>query len=345
MPAAPPASSATKAKQSSAAQEAKALQAFLNTHAAELEQLPNGKIRCTLTNTDLPARLPTLQHYWQGPALARAREAISDAELAEKYPTLQPHKSNKSKLYCTLTRLTLNRRRSHVEAHVKGKKYQKEQAKQEERRREREERERKRREKESGKDDDVESRLPEGALEEDSEEADAENENEEEDEGEVEETQEEEEEWEQEEEEQEEEEEEEEDMPIVRRVAAPASRKRKSREEEKEAHAHESDEDGDEQAEEDEDEDEEEEEEEEEQEQKQKRPTAHARGKAIIPQPAAQQREKHHKQQRVQHTNGDGSAVNGHTNKRQAVGAVKETVNKPHMNGNKRTGQAAGKKR
>ena len=224
MPAAPASSSgADQATHMSAAKEAKALQAFLTTHAAELEQLPNGKIRCLLTSTDLPARLASLQRYWTGPALARAREAISDAELAEQYPTLQPHKTNKNMLFCTLTRLTLNRRRSHVEAHLRGRRYTKEWDKREERRLAREERERKRREKESGKDDDVEARLPVEVLEDEDEDDDADEVDEQHDEVEDEDEGEEAEEEQQEEQENEDED----DMPILRKVAVPATRKAK----------------------------------------------------------------------------------------------------------------------
>ena len=340
---------AGKAKPLSAAQEAKQLQAFLTTHAAELEQLPNGKIRCLLTHTDLPARLAPLQQYWTGPALARAKEAVSDAELAERYPRLQAHKSNKNKLFCTLTRLTLNRRRSHVEAHVRGKKYQKAQEAEEQKRRAREERERKRREKkESGKDDDVEARLPEGVLEDDVEdEAEADEGRADEDDEDVEDD------GEGGEAERERVEDDEEDMPIVRKVAVPASRKRKSAREEEEEEV--KDDEADEQEDDDEEADDSDEEEhagsgeagedgedaedaDSGEEEKQKQPTM--RGRAMTASKPASKSRQNGQQHPPKHTN--GSATNGQANKRQAVSAA---ASKQHANGNKRVGKAASGKR
>ena len=137
------------------------LDAWLAAHSSEYTLLPSGKLHCSATSTDLPLSLPILTAHWAGPAYRRALRAAVPLDLS-LYPHVVPHRSLPSRLYCTLTAVTLNARVDEVEAHVRGRRYVAALRRREEREREREERERRRRERRerSGKDDDVEARLP-----------------------------------------------------------------------------------------------------------------------------------------------------------------------------------------
>ena len=156
------------------------LDQWLSAHSSEYTVLPSGKLHCHLTATDLPLSLPLLIAHWSGPAYRRASLNARPLDLS-LYPYVVPHRSLPSKVYCTLTRQVLNARGGEVEMHVRGVRYLRAKRRWEQREKEREERERRRREKkDSGKDDDVEARLPPELLDQEDEEEEMEEEEEEE---------------------------------------------------------------------------------------------------------------------------------------------------------------------
>ena len=156
------------------------LDQWLSQHSSEYTLLPSGKLHCHLTSTDLPLSLPLLLSHWSGPAYRRAQLNARPLDLS-LHPHIVPHRTLPGKVYCTLTRLVLNGRADEVEMHVRGVRYERARRRWEKREEEREEKERRRRErKESGKDDDVEARLPPELLD---EEGEGEEEEEEEEEG------------------------------------------------------------------------------------------------------------------------------------------------------------------
>lgn len=81
-----------------------------------------GKIHCSLTGHDVPARLDALQQFIAGRAYQHAR-AWYAADFAKYEPYIIAHKKDSKKLFCRLTRKQLNRIPEEVEAHVTGRRY------------------------------------------------------------------------------------------------------------------------------------------------------------------------------------------------------------------------------
>jgi len=101
------------------------LDVWLDSHTEEIEKLDNGKIRFTLTNVDVPAKLELLEKYYNGKSLRKARDAAELNSLDfSSLPHIIPHKHLKNRLYCTLTKKPLNKIAKEITAHINGRLYQ-----------------------------------------------------------------------------------------------------------------------------------------------------------------------------------------------------------------------------
>lgn len=98
--------------------------AFVESHAAEVERLDNGKIRCTLTGTDLPPKIEVLEAFWSGRTYRAALKRRAESWDLSKYaPHIIPHKSLATKVYCRRTKRILNKDKDEIERHMQGRRF------------------------------------------------------------------------------------------------------------------------------------------------------------------------------------------------------------------------------
>ena len=90
---------------------------------SDAELLPSGKVRCTSTGHEMPARLEVISQYWAGSKYANAK-ARATYDFGQYEPWIVPHKKASHLLYCTLTRQPLTKLPKAIEGHVQGKRYQ-----------------------------------------------------------------------------------------------------------------------------------------------------------------------------------------------------------------------------
>lgn len=95
---------------------------FVISHRDHLDFTSAGKIVCKLTQHEMPARLEVVQQHLRSKRFLRARDWYS-ADFTKYEPRIVPHRRDKKKLFCTVTRQTLNRIPTEVERHVNGKRY------------------------------------------------------------------------------------------------------------------------------------------------------------------------------------------------------------------------------
>jgi len=98
---------------------------FLTKHREEIEELPNGKILCKITNHELPKRLNLLQAHWQGKAFHRAmlKKAKEPIKMEDYAGVLKKHKVSNTQVYCGLTRRSLPNDKTAVQKHLQGRRY------------------------------------------------------------------------------------------------------------------------------------------------------------------------------------------------------------------------------
>ncbi|CAM9417934.1 unnamed protein product, partial [Discosporangium mesarthrocarpum] len=118
----------------------------------------NGKVHCSLTGHDIPARVDAIQQHLGSKKLKKHKEWYS-TDFSKYLPYITAHKSDPKLLFCHLTKMELNRIPSQVEAHVNGKRYKN-------RLREREEAKASRGERDGSKDKEVDFWMP-NSLEDD----------------------------------------------------------------------------------------------------------------------------------------------------------------------------------
>uniref|UniRef100_V9KK28 Surfeit locus protein 2-like protein n=1 Tax=Callorhinchus milii TaxID=7868 RepID=V9KK28_CALMI len=96
---------------------------LLRQHPA-LSLGPDSRVRCSLTNHELPCRLADLQAYTSGKKYQRL--VTSQPFRYEQFePHVVPSTKNPQQLFCKLTLRHINRIPQHVLRHVNGKRYQK----------------------------------------------------------------------------------------------------------------------------------------------------------------------------------------------------------------------------
>lgn len=98
------------------------VRSFVISHRDHLDFTPAGKIVCTLTQHEMPARMEVVQQHLRSKRFQRARDWYS-ADFTKYEPRIVPHRRDKKKLFCTVTRQMLNRIPAEVERHVAGKRY------------------------------------------------------------------------------------------------------------------------------------------------------------------------------------------------------------------------------
>ncbi|CAM9363400.1 unnamed protein product, partial [Scytosiphon promiscuus] len=81
-----------------------------------------GKIHCALTKRDLPLSTVAVQQHLNSKKLKKERDWYN-ADFTKYEPLIVGHKTNPKLLFCTLTRIELNRIPKEVEAHVNGKRF------------------------------------------------------------------------------------------------------------------------------------------------------------------------------------------------------------------------------
>uniref|UniRef100_F6YMT1 Uncharacterized protein n=1 Tax=Ciona intestinalis TaxID=7719 RepID=F6YMT1_CIOIN len=92
----------------------------------------NGRIKCTVTNHEMPCRHDSVLQHVKGKKYLRLTTGITGEFDITKYePHIMPSnkKGHENQLFCTLTLRHLNKIPSHLEKHVNGKRYKKAKAK------------------------------------------------------------------------------------------------------------------------------------------------------------------------------------------------------------------------
>jgi Surfeit locus protein 2 (SURF2) len=89
-----------------------------NLHLTE-----NNKIKCSLTNHEMPPNAEAIVQYLNGKKFKKAKEWYNH-DFSEFLPHIVPDRKNPMKLFCKLTKLSLNKIPEEVRKHVSGKKFQ-----------------------------------------------------------------------------------------------------------------------------------------------------------------------------------------------------------------------------
>ncbi len=88
-----------------------------------LELQPNNRIKCKITNHEMPPLAKSIVEHLQGQKYKKALEWYSH-DFSQYLPYIVPHKEESHKLFCTLTKQVLNKIPKEVEKHVSGKRFQ-----------------------------------------------------------------------------------------------------------------------------------------------------------------------------------------------------------------------------
>lgn len=91
---------------------------------SNLELLPNNKILCKVTGHELPVKYETILSHISSKKYKKYLEWYNH-DYSSYLPYIVENKKSKFKLFCTVTRQSLNKIPSEVEKHVKGKRFNK----------------------------------------------------------------------------------------------------------------------------------------------------------------------------------------------------------------------------
>jgi hypothetical protein len=95
--------------------------AFVEEHS-DAEFTENGKVCCTVTGHECPARIALLKEYWSAKRYKTMKERAT-FNFVQYEPWIVPHKSAAHLMYCTLTKHPLTKEKRVVENHVNGKRF------------------------------------------------------------------------------------------------------------------------------------------------------------------------------------------------------------------------------
>ncbi|CEM31370.1 unnamed protein product [Vitrella brassicaformis CCMP3155] len=82
-----------------------------------------GKIKCIITDHEMPLRRDVVDAHLKAKKYLAAKKGWHQHDYTQYEPYIVPHKTNKSKLYCTLTGHSLNRNPDEVQREVNGRRY------------------------------------------------------------------------------------------------------------------------------------------------------------------------------------------------------------------------------
>mmetsp|Transcript_19942 Transcript_19942/g.27684 ORF Transcript_19942/g.27684 Transcript_19942/m.27684 type:complete len:325 (-) Transcript_19942:177-1151(-) len=98
---------------------------FLKKHKDEIQLLANGKIKCLVTGHEMTKDLEAMEKHWSGKSYKKKKRAYKTGEAVnlEEFEWIIPHKFEKNKAFCVLTKDTLNRDIDEIKRHVEGRRY------------------------------------------------------------------------------------------------------------------------------------------------------------------------------------------------------------------------------
>ena len=94
----------------------------LTQNAEVLSLLPTNRIKCSMTGHEMPPNVDVVTSHLKGKKFQKAQEWYTH-DYTQYLPLIIEHRSDKTKLFCTLTRLQLNKIPAEIKKHVKGKKF------------------------------------------------------------------------------------------------------------------------------------------------------------------------------------------------------------------------------
>jgi hypothetical protein len=96
---------------------------FIKLHENVLKLTDTNRIQCLLTGHEMPPDLETIRRYLDSKSYRKAASWYSK-DYSMYLPYLVPHKSgDPKKVFCVLTKKTLNKIPDQVEKHVNGKQF------------------------------------------------------------------------------------------------------------------------------------------------------------------------------------------------------------------------------
>jgi hypothetical protein len=88
-----------------------------------LQLLSTNRIKCNLTNHEMPPDAKAIVTYLEGQKYKKALQWYSQ-DYSKYEPYIIQHKDDYNKLFCTITRTVLSKIPEKVEKHFNGKKFQ-----------------------------------------------------------------------------------------------------------------------------------------------------------------------------------------------------------------------------
>lgn len=92
------------------------VKSLLGEHPS-LSLLGNGKVHCSLTNHECPARVESIEQYVNGAKYKKARDWYSH-DFSQYEPYLVTSRHNPKRLYCMVTRREVNKIPHEVDVHI-----------------------------------------------------------------------------------------------------------------------------------------------------------------------------------------------------------------------------------
>eukprot|EP00981_Chlorochromonas_danica_P001184 scaffold262_cov164-Ochromonas_danica.AAC.8 len=87
-----------------------------------LKLLPSNRIKCEVTQHELPLDVKVIEAHVNGKKFKKALEWYNH-DFSQYQPYIVPHKEDNKKLFCVLTKQTLNKIPAEVQKHVSGKRF------------------------------------------------------------------------------------------------------------------------------------------------------------------------------------------------------------------------------
>lgn len=87
-----------------------------------LKLLPSNRIKCEVTQHELPLDVKVIEAHVNGKKFKKALEWYNH-DYSQYLPYIVPHKEDNKKLFCLLTKQTLNKIPAEVQKHVSGKRF------------------------------------------------------------------------------------------------------------------------------------------------------------------------------------------------------------------------------